>query len=314
MKKPIYVLLAIFLLFVIIYLVLVQKEKKTFSPRTVENFLGLDSASVNRIEFKKYDTKMVFQKIGQQWYIVEPDSYQADNKAIGQLISLASHLTVGEIISSNPEKQILFQVDSLTGTGLDFLSGERQVASVVVGKMSDDYMHAYLRRTGSEDVYLAKGFFSSITQQRVDHWRDRQILAFDPELVTEVEFAQGKDKFKLTLEDTMWQLSPHPYRETAAADNQKVGDYVRTLADIKSDKFPFDEEILGLRLENPELAIKLTFTDGHEERLFATKAPGEGTRYFVKTDQGESVFILFEYSFKRLAKNPEDFQPDEEES
>ncbi len=314
MKKPIYVLFAVFLLFVIIYLVLVQKEKKTFSPRTVENFLGLDSASVNRIEFIKYDTKMVFQKIGQQWYIVEPDSYRADNKAVGQLVSLASHLTVGEIISSNPEKQILFQVDSLTGTGLDFFSGERRLASVVVGKMSDDYMHAYLRRTGSEDVYLAKGFFSGITQQRVDHWRDRQILAFNPELVTEVEFSQGKERFKLTKEDTLWQLSPHPYRETAVADQEKAEDYIRTLTDMRSDKFPLKNEIVGLRFENPELVIKLTFADGHEERLLATKAPGEGNRYFAKTDQSESVLVLFEYSFKRLDKKLEDFQPEAEES
>ncbi|NIN00028.1 MAG: DUF4340 domain-containing protein [candidate division Zixibacteria bacterium] len=314
MKKPIYVLIAVFLLFVTIYLVLVQKEKKTFSPRTVENFLGLDSVSVNRIEFIKYDTKMVFQKIGQQWYIVEPDSYRADNKAIGQLVSLASHLTVGEIISSNPEKQILFQVDSLTGTGLDFFSGDRQLASVVVGKMSDDYMHAYLRKTGSEDVYLAKGFFSSITQQRVDHWRDRQILAFDPGLVTEVEFTQGKDKFKLTREDTVWQLSAPPYRETATADHEKTEDYIRTLAEIRSDKFPLKNEIVGMRFENPELVIKLTFADGHEEKLLATKASGEGNRYFVKTDQSESVFVLFEYNYKRLAKKLEDFQPEAEES
>jgi hypothetical protein len=314
MKKPIYLLFAILLLFVIIYLLLAQKEKKTFSPRTVENFLGLDSASVDRIEFKKYDTRMAFQKIGQQWDIVEPASYRADNRAIGQLVSLASRMTVGEIISSNPEKQVLFQVDSLTGTGLDFFSGERLLASVVVGKMSSDNMHAYVRKTGYEEVYLAKGFFSGITQQRLDHWRDRRIFDFDPDLVAEVELSQGKDRFRLVKEDTLWQLSPHPYGQTMPADGQKVEDYLSTLADIKGDKFPFKEETVGLSFGNPELVIKLTFTDGHQEKLLAVRAPGDGSRYFAKTDQGESVLLLFEYTFKRLAKRPEDFRAEAEET
>jgi hypothetical protein len=312
MKKPVYLLLGILLLFVIIYLLLVQKEEKTFAPGMVENFLELDSAVVDRIEFKKYDTKMVFQKAGQQWYIVSPDSFRADNKAIGQMISLASHLTVGDIISSNPEKQFFFQVDALTGTQLDFLSGDRQLASMVVGKMSDDFTHAYLRKTGSEDVYLAEGIFSGITKQRIESWRDRQILTFNPQQIKEIEISKEKKRFKLTREDTSWSLSPHPYQQTMVADNQKAEDYVRTLADIKADKFAYKGEAVGLSFQNPELEITLSFLDDQQKKLWAIKAWGEENRYYVKTDRIDEVYVLFEYNLKRLAKQIEDFQPQEE--
>jgi hypothetical protein len=312
MKKPIYALLGILLLFVIVYLLLIQKEKKTFSPGRVEHFLELDSASVDRIEFKKYGTKLAFQKLGRQWYIVRPDSCRADGKAIGQLVSLASNLSVGEIISSNKQKQVLFNVDSLTGTGLDFYSGERRLASMVVGKMSDDYMHAYLRKTESDDVYLGSGILSSIAQQRVDHWRDRRILIFDPEQVKEVEVSRGEEKFKLTRADTVWQLSPHPYQETTVADNQKAEDYIRALADVKTDEFANEDETAALDFENPQLVLKITLLDGYEERLLAVREEGEGNRYFVKTDPGILISVLFEYSFKRLAQRLEDFQPKEE--
>ena len=312
MKKPIYLLLGILLLFVIIYFILVQKEKKTFSPRKVGNFLKLDSTQVNRIEFRKFDTRLVFKKTNQQWHIVEPDSYRADNDAVGQLLSVASHLEVGEVISSNRQKQFYFQVDSLTGTRLSFFAGEKQLASVVTGKMSSDYLHAYLRKTDSDDVYLAKGSFTRMANRNVDQWRDRGIFTFDPKQIKEIELSKGGEKFKLTKEDTLWQLSQYPYQKSSQADGQAVENYVETLADMKADDFARKPEIEELDFKKPQFVLKLVSLDGHQEKLFATRKKKEGNRYFVKTDQDKSIFVLFEYNFKRLTKKFEDFQPKEE--
>lgn len=312
MKKPIYFLFGILLIFIIVYFLLVQKEKKTYSPGKVENFLQLDSASVDRIEFKKFDTKLVFQKSNQQWHIVEPDSYRADNDAIGQLLSTASHLEVGEIISSNKEKQFLFQVDTVTGTGLVFFAGENQLASVVMGKMSSDYLHAYLRKTDSDDVYLARGHFTRIANRKINQWRDRGIFTFRPTQISEIELGQGQDKFKLTKEDTLWQLSQYPYKKSSVADGKVVENYIKTLANINADDFAEKSEIGYIDFQILEFSLKLTFLDGHEEELFVTRKHRDDNRYFAKTDQEKNVFVLFEYTFNRLAKKFEEFQPGEE--
>lgn len=142
MKKTIYFLLGILLIFVTVYFLLTQKEKKTFAPERMENFLQLDSALVDRVEFNRFGTRLILQKVNQLWYLVEPDSFRADKNAVGQLLSNASHLRVEEMISSNREKQTFFMVDSVTGTRIDFFSGNNIQASVVVGKMTSDYMHA----------------------------------------------------------------------------------------------------------------------------------------------------------------------------
>lgn len=312
MKKPTYVLLGSLLLFVIIYFILVQKEKKTFSPGKVENFLQLDSASVNRIEFKKYDTRLVFQKINHQWHMVEPDSYRADKGALGQLLSMTSRLEVGELISSNQEKQFLFQVDTLMGTGINFFAGEKLLASLVIGKLSDDYLHVYLRKTDSDEVYLAPEILNRIANRKITQWRNRAIFIFDPAQVNEIELNQGKDKFKLTRKDTLWQLSQYPYRESSVADGEAVEDYVKTLKEMRADNFAKTPEIEDVDFQKFDLLLKLTFLDGHQERLFATRRDEEDNRYLVKTDQDKSVFILFEHNFKRLAKKFKDFLPKEE--
>lgn len=313
MKKPLYILLGILAICVIVYFLLVQKEKKTFRLEKVENFLQLDSAAVNRFEFNLFDTKLAFEKVGEQWYMLRPDSCRADNRAIGQMLSMGSHLEVGEIISSNPEKQFVFQVDTLMGNRLDFFDGENLLASMVIGKMQEDRLHAYLRKTDSDDVYLAKGLFSRVANRRMDQWKDRSIFVLDPTQTSEIELSQGREKFRLTKEDTLWLLSEHPYQESSQADGEVVREYLETLANIKADELRRPREVFGVDFDRAEFEIKLTLSDGQEETVVAVPQAKEDSRYFVKTDRDRNIFVLFEFNFKRLARSFQDFQPKEEE-
>ncbi len=313
MKKPLYILLGILAIFVLIYFLLVQEEKTTFRPEKVENFLQLDSASVNRFQFTLFDTRLAFEKVGPQWYMVEPDSFRADNRVIGQMLSMASHLEVGEIISTNPDKQFTFQVDSLTGNQLDFYDSENLLASVVIGKISEDLLHAYLRKTDSDEVYLAKGIFNRIAHRKTDLWKDRGIFTFDARQAEEIEFARDGRKFRLTKEDTLWQLSRHPYQEVTPADRQAVQDYIETLTNIKADAFATRPEAEAFTLMKPGFELKLTFSDGSQEKFTVAQDRTEDDRYLGKNDRDKNVFVLFEYSFKRLAKSFEDFQPKQED-
>jgi hypothetical protein len=69
----------------------------------------------------------------------------------------------------------------------------------------------------------------------------------------------------------------------------------------------------GVNFKKPQLELTLTFSDGQQEKLLAVDESGDGSRYFVKTDQDRNVFILYEFNFKRIAKTFQDFQPKEEE-
>jgi hypothetical protein len=313
MRKPLYLLLGLLAIFVIVYLLLIQKEKKTFRREKVENFLHLDSAAVNRFEFNLFDTKLAFKKVDQQWYMTKPDSCRADNRAIEQMLSMATHLEVGEIISSNPEKQFVFQVDTLMGNRLDFFDGENLLASMVIGKMQEDRLHAYLRKTGSDDVYLAKGLFSGIANRRLDLWKDRSLFVLDPKQASRIELSQDQKRFRLTKEDTLWLVSTHPYQESSPADGGAVKEYIETLAGMKADDFVKSFQSVGISFDKPRLELKLTLPDGEQENLVAVAEGGEDSRYYVKTDRDKNIFILYEFNFKRIAKTFQDFQPQEEE-
>ena len=308
MKKSVFILGGIFLLFVIVYFLLIQKEKKTFAPVKAESFLTLDSARVDKIQFRKFDTKMVFQKIDENWFMTEPDSFRADEDAIGQLLNAANHLEVGEMISSNPEKQSFFQVDNFTGTTISFFTKTGLQASLVVGKTSKDPLHTYLRKASSNEVYLGSGLFSSIAQRNVEEWKDRSIFAFDTKQIQTLEFSSKDGKFKLTRSDSLWNLSLYPYRETTKAKEAAANDYLLTLSNIKGDEMAKRAEIARLDFGKPEFELTVVLVDGRKVRLFVTTAYAGGDRYYAKTDAAVNVFVLYEYTFKRLNKKPSDFQ------
>ena len=308
MKKTVLILGGIFLLFVIVYLLLVQKERRTFAPSRVESFLTLDSARVDKIQFSKFDTQMVFRKIGEDWFMIEPDSFRADDKAVGQLLNAAGNLEVGEIISSNPKKQTFFQVDSFTGTIISFYAQDRLQASLVLGKTSKDFMHTYLRKANSSEVYLGSGLLNSILQRNTDEWKDRSIFAFNPQQIRELEFKNGNGIFKLIRSDSLWDLSLSPYRENVKAKEAAVDDYLVTLANIKGDEMAKRAEIDQLDFGKPEFELNVTLSDGRGVKLFVTKISSGADRWYAKTDQATNVFVLYDYTFKRLNKKPVDFE------
>ena len=301
--------MGILLFCTLVYLLLLQKENKTFAPGSVKNFLALDSARVDQIGFRKFDTRMSFQKVGQGWFMTEPDSFRADKDELGQLLSMASHLEVGEVISSNPEKQGYFMVDDYTGTTISFFLGKSELTSLVVGKTSKDLLHTYLRKTNSNDVFLAPGLLASMTERGVKEWKDRSIFDLDPKNIKELEFNQKSGNFKLTRSDTLWVMNLMPDGKLTTPDNRLVNDYLFTLSSIKGDEWAGQPEIEQLDFTKSEYTITITFLDGYRESLFIVQLQPGGSRYYAKTDQGSNILILYEYTFKRIAKQPDDFNP-----
>ena len=314
MKKPIYTLAVILALCVVVYLVLKTKEKRTYAPQRVESFLEVDSSSVDRIEFWILGTKMVFEKRGENWFSTDPDSFRIDKTLVGQLVGLASNLEVVDLVSTNPQKQIFFQVDTLTGTTLNLLSQGKILASFVVGKMTTDYAHTYVRKTDSDEVWSAKGFISRIIQRRIDQWRDKSILELDPEKIQAIEFNKGKGSFRLTKADTTWQLSPSPYRESFDAKQDEVTDFVERIATLRTDAFAALPDLEGVDFKKPVLTLKLTLDDGSEEILTIVQKSEEDKRYFLTKQDEETFFILYQGSFDYINRDMEDFKSEAEPS
>jgi hypothetical protein len=293
---------------VIVYFLLISKEKKTYSPERIESYVDLDSSAVDKIEFCILQSKMVFDKENGKWYASGPKSFKVDKRLVGQLLSMVANLEVVDLISTNPRKQMLFQVDTLTSTILNFMSGNDTLASLAVGKTSQDYMYTYVRKTDSDEVWSAKGFLSRIVGRHLDQWRDKSILDLDAEKITTIEFKKKKGSFKLAKVDTVWKISSSLYTEEQDTQEDEVRTFIDRISNLRTDEFAELPDLEGVNFKKPVLTLKLTLEDDTEEILTIVQKGRDDKMYFVTKEGEETFFILYQGSFDYLDREIEDFK------
>ena len=308
MKRAIIPLVMILILCVIVYFILISKEKRIYSPERIEAYVNLDSSAVDKIEFCILKTKMAFDKRDGKWFATGPKSFKVDKRLVGQLLSMVANLEVEDLISTNPRKQMLFQVDTLTGTILNFMSGNDTLASLAVGKTSQDFMYTYVRKTDSDEVWSAKGFLSRIVGRHLDQWRDKSILDLDAEKINAVEFKKKKKSFKLAKVDTVWKVSSSLYTEGQDTREDEVRAFIDRISNLRTDEFAELPDLEGVNFKKPVLTLKLTLDNGTEETLTIVQKSLEDKRYVVTKDGEETFFILYQGSFDYLDREIEDFK------
>lgn len=202
----------------------------------------------------------------------------------------------------------MFQVDTLTGTRLNFFQGGKLKASVVIGKISPDFTHTYVRKTESDEVYLATTYLTYMLNRTPMGWRDREIFRLDPEEVSTIELSKGKERFKLIQKDTLWMVSPYPYKDFFETKKEETEQFLKALCYLKTDDFPIKNDVEKLDFKKPALQYKITLKDGTEKSLSVFKIKKQEGRYFLKMGEDEEVFLLFGHSFEKIDKKIDDFK------
>ncbi|MGA9406450.1 MAG: hypothetical protein WBW71_04880, partial [Bacteroidota bacterium] len=116
MKKNIYVLLGIFAVLIVVALWLMNRPgEQDISTGNARLLVTFDSAAVDKIEIKSPINSVTLEKNGAEWFLSERVAYRANQSSVTSMVHQSKNLAVKEIVSSNPEKRSIFQVDS-TGT------------------------------------------------------------------------------------------------------------------------------------------------------------------------------------------------------
>ena len=123
---------------------------------------------------------VVLEKQGDGWMLTSPMRYRADQNVVTAAVGKGKSIEVKNVVSSNPEKQSVFQVDS-TGPLVQMYAAGTVVAGFRVGKPSASYTETYVRKEGSNDVYLADGMFNYLFAHQPKDWRDKSIYRSEPE-------------------------------------------------------------------------------------------------------------------------------------
>jgi hypothetical protein len=310
MKRSTLITLAILVLLAVSYLIMYQSEKLSLSEKEVGNFLAVDSGLVNKITIQRLGTVVEFQKVGEDWSVGDRGKlYPTDKGAVQPLADLAHTMSVGEIISSNPDKQMLFQVDTITGNHVTFYRDANELASVIIGKMGADNQSTYVRKPESNDVYAAKGNFVRFLNRPASGYRDKTLLTIDTTQIASISFKSKDIDYRIGRQDSLWRIVPAK-GEPFNPNPQKLSSLLRQLAQVRWNTSPPEGDTTRPNFSQPTFAVDVTMMDGSTKslRFVVQDASSENKSYYVESPTGDEIFIVYDYVVTNLVKKPDELK------
>lgn len=171
------------------------------------------------------------------WRLTDPVDYPADQDLVSATLGFLSGLTSNGIISSNPEKAGLFEVDDEKGVKVSlYFAGEADPqVRIVVGKLAPGFSNTYVRVGDAPEVHQVAGALRFQLERDATAWRDKQILSFDPAAVVRVHLAGEADVAARRTDDGWAWDGPTPPDGTPSTD--AVERLVRYLSSLRALDF-----------------------------------------------------------------------------
>ncbi|MBI2619404.1 MAG: DUF4340 domain-containing protein [Ignavibacteriales bacterium] len=287
MNRPTVILLIVLVVLGLVAFLIMQKPgERSVIASEGEYFVEMDSIAVDRIEIGSPAFSVILEKRGGEWFVERPVEYRADQEKVRTLIKNAKNLRVGAIVSRNPEKQSLFQVDS-SGTVIRISEKGSVRHSFIVGKMGPGFSDVYVRKENSSDVFAVDAAISYDTRRSPKDWRDHAVITVPKESIAEVTFQYGDTTFALALKDSAWMIGKD------VGNNQSINSVLTALSSLQCDNF-LDAP--------PSPASKLVATISFNNIQIRFSQPRGGDSYYAQTSTGPQWYELRSWRVDQILK------------
>ncbi|MBM2839700.1 MAG: hypothetical protein HW412_228 [Bacteroidetes bacterium] len=262
----------------------------TGDPGTM--LVDYDSTAVDKLEISSPTGNVVLEKQAGIWMLTSPIKYKADEPSVTSAVGKGRKIGLTSLISTNPEKQHLFQVDS-SGTLVKVYEKGTLKSSFHIGKAGSSFTETYVRLDGSNDVHLAGEVLSSYFSKQPKEWRDKTVFKIDEGAIKSVRFQYGDTTFSLTLQDSLWRIDKDSVNQSV------VKPLLSALANIQTDEF------VDSTFSTPPKLSAILEVEGTQIRFFKK----DDTKYFVQTSQSPQWFEVQTWRATNLLKRKKDLLP-----
>ncbi len=308
MKRHLFLLGVMAAALLVGYLFMIQSQKRSLTPHEKVNFVGLDSGAVNRIEIGRLGSKTEFQLAGNGWQvIIDGTSKRADNNTVNNIANLAHNLTVGDIISSNPEKQMLFEVDTLIGRTVAFYRDTQELGRLIVGKAGSDFRSTYVRKPDSKDVYLATAAITRLLDRPVSGYRDKSVHALDAGAINSIIVKSKDSEYQLSRADSLWTINDAK-SGSAPADAAKASAFATMLSTLRINDFVDPNQAQSVSFSPDADRVTIALASGSAIDVELTPVDTSAKSYYLRTSADPDLFTVPEHVRNNIMKKPDDLK------
>ncbi|NNE47417.1 MAG: DUF4340 domain-containing protein [Rhodothermales bacterium] len=194
-----------------------------------------DRDLADRITLATPADTVVIARSGDRWRMNVPVESVVDSTRTNQLLDELEELSFASVVSTNPERQVKFGVDSL-GSSIVVHAGNDE-RRLIVGNSGPDYQTVYVRLGGDDRVLSSRGRVS--INATAEYWRDRTIMSVPGDAVTGVRVEMSDGSFGVSRLSGRWMLEEAG--ASAIADSSAVARWIRRFAPLTGSRFATEE-------------------------------------------------------------------------
>jgi uncharacterized protein DUF4340 len=290
---------------------------KTVNDLRVRDLMAFKIDDVQKLIITRDNGQTVeIDRDGENWKIVKPAQYPADDMAVRMALSTLVNARATDFISDAPASVTQYGLEKphLTATVV-LKNGDQQ--SMLFGFKQNEAGKSgiFVRRGERAPVYaVAEYLMTSLDKSALD-FRDRTLVKVDPETIDTVKFKNSDGEFTLKRALANWNVIAGG--KTTEADIPIVERLLNQFRDLKGQSIVADPMPSGqpFGLDNPALEITLIGMDGKELATvklakISVKSteppipgePAQKTEYYAISNTSKAVYAMSEFSFTQLNK------------
>jgi hypothetical protein len=314
LKKE-YVFIALAIVLLAGYLAVRKTDRTEYQLPAIAKVAATD---INRIEIARREGTVVLEKKESTW-LIQPEAYLADSGKVEDLEKLSLTALVSDSKSYSrydlePDKAI--RVKAWAGDGLK--------RDIQIGKPAPTFQHTFVRVGDAIEVYHAQQNLKNAFDQTADKLRDKTVLAFRMEEVTEIAIIrEGKQTLIRKIETGQPPAVPAPAPAEDAmpadaavkpaevqwltdqgkpADLSKINRLLSTLSRLSCESYLDGKSISDL--SNPIAGFIIKGKKDYTLTLY-DKTEKDAVNYPASSSETGSVFTLSDRQAEPLIADPE---------
>jgi hypothetical protein len=251
----------------------------------------LDKNAVDAITITHASDTVLLAKRGAAWTV---NGYPAAKGSPDDLLAaLADTAARGEVVAENATSHASLGVDSANAHKVVARQGDRTLLTYLVGKRGPNYESSYLRLPGQAVVYQVKGRLVEFAEKKVDDWRDKQIVAVEPDSLTGVEVQRGKASYSLAKTGKEWKVNG------GAVDSMAVASLLGQFRRLEASGFASRAQMDSASFSPADRTVKLVGSGGKALATLAFDSTANG--FWVKRDTVSTIYRIDQYTGNQLA-------------
>jgi hypothetical protein len=220
------------------------------------------------------------------------NGFRAAAQSVTDLFAALKDSSLAELVAQSPSSHAELGVDSATGNRLEMIKGGKTLLSLVVGGHGPGFEGVYVRRPAEATVYLIHAGLASPLERPLDDWRDKEIVAVNPDSVREIRVERKRGPYTLRKGDGGWRFATG-----ARADSGAVRRMLEQYRNFQAGGFPTAAQADSVTFKRPARRMTLV---GQSAPLADLVFDSTASWWWVRPAQGGITYRLESWRLNQL--------------